>query len=433
MTGSDAQLDPSQLRAVDLARRCGVSLISGAAGSGKTFVGAALAREAEDRGLSVALCAPTGKAAKRIEDSVARVAGFRVEAKTIHRLLGAKHDGTWEYGPGNKLDVDLVIVDEMSMVDVPLAWRLLAALDLDRTRLVLVGDHHQLPPVGPGNVLRDLIARRLVPTTILAYCHRQAGILKHNCTAILTGHVESTALPAMRLPNGASPWMRIARKGMTAETAADTIVSIYAAILAHGPYAVPADVQVLVAMHKGACGTIELNRRLQAVVQERVYGRTPEPLEGPQRHARPMVGDRVIQMVNDYELGSCGIFNGTTGIVTEAADGLLVVRFEGENTETVLAEKKQIRNVELAYCLTVHKSQGSEYPCCLIAAHKSASFMTHRSWLYTACTRAQQSAIVIGDSWGINACAQKVETSRRRTILSLAEAREAGGKGDSGC
>src|SRR5439155_17248386 len=170
--------------------------VSGGAGVGKTRLVAAITKLYEQRAKRVALAAPTGKAAKRIEEVVGR------SASTIHRLLGYKGKN-FSRGIDDPIDADVLIVDEVSMVDIPLAWHLFRAIDFARTTVVLVGDHNQLPPVGPGNLLRDLIDRQPIPTVILDQVVRQAGVLKENSIAVLRGEVRKTA---DEMPSGRRPW-----------------------------------------------------------------------------------------------------------------------------------------------------------------------------------------------------------------------------------
>ncbi|MFQ5647333.1 MAG: AAA family ATPase, partial [bacterium] len=180
-------LKSSQKKGVYTALTNRISAISGSAGSGKSFTISTVNQLCEEGGLSVAMCAPTGKAAKRMED----LSGW--DAYTIHRLLDYSPLEGWRINRDNPLEVDVVIVDEFSMVDVNLAWHLFDAIDLERTKVILVGDHNQLPPVGPGNLLRDLLDRKIVPVVILDQVIRQAGILKENSTTILSGQVRPTA------------------------------------------------------------------------------------------------------------------------------------------------------------------------------------------------------------------------------------------------
>ncbi|MEK7860913.1 MAG: AAA family ATPase, partial [Chloroflexota bacterium] len=197
VTAAGAKLNDPQRRALNGSTKNNLVLVSGGAGSGKTFTVAAITRLYEERGLKVVLSAPTGKAAKRIEQVVGR------EAFTLHRLLGF-NGKAFTAGPDALIEADVIIVDEVSMVDVSLAWQLFRAVDLEKTCVVLVGDHNQLPPVGPGNLLRDLIERQPIPSFILDQVVRQAGVLKENSIAVLSGDVRRTADEG---PDGRPPWI----------------------------------------------------------------------------------------------------------------------------------------------------------------------------------------------------------------------------------
>lgn len=396
-------LNDDQRRAFINAARYSVSLISGGAGSGKTFTLTSIADFYEAQGLTVTLTAPTGKAAKRMEQVTGR------PALTIHRLL--EYNGReFGRGPDSPLGTDLVIVDEMSMVNVPLCWRLFRAIDLKRTAVVLVGDHNQLPPVGPGDVLRDLIQPSAVPTVILDKVVRQAGVLKENCTAVLAGQVRPSVKDA-----ATPPWL-VADRFTEAEAARDFLVSLFeGGTLDRLGYDLMRDVQVLTPTHMGPLGTRELNIALQRIIQQRLHGFITPPVT-PGRSPRIYLHDKVMQTRNDYKLG---VMNGAVGIVVETDErGNLVVDFDGERVE-MDRESGAAGNLQLAYACTIHKSQGSEYPCVICVVHKAHSFQHHRGLLYTGVTRARKTAIVIGDRWGIRNCAQVVKNLDRATYLSF--------------
>ncbi len=402
--GSD--LNECQQRALEASARENVVLICGGAGAGKTFTIAAITRMYETAGLDVVLAAPTGKAAKRIEQVVGR------EAMTIHRLLGF-NGHAYSAGPDEPIEADVVIVDEVSMVDVPLAWRLFQALDLRRTCVVLVGDHNQLPPVGPGNLLRDLIERRPCPTVVLDQVVRQAGVLKENSLAILTGDVRATATAG---PDGRPPWIALNRRSNILDVQHCVLELFESALVERLRFDLLAEVQLLTPTHKGPLGTEALNVLLQRLVQRKLHGVTVTP-PAPGRRPRLLLRDRVIQTRNNYDLG---VMNGAIGIVTEIGPrrGELTVRFDHADI-AYTPENEGVRDLALAYALTIHKSQGSEYPCAVIIVHKAHSFMHHRNLLYTGVTRARDVAILVGDSWGMRNCAQKEKVEKRKTFLSV--------------
>ncbi len=398
-------LNRDQYRAVATALKHTISLVTGGAGSGKTFTISALVGICQEHGLSVVLAAPTGKAAKRMEEVVG------IDAMTIHRLLG--YDGrSFERSADRPIDTDILIVDEVSMVDVPLAWHLFQAIDLERTAVVLVGDHNQLPPVGPGNILRDLIRSKSVPAVILEDVIRQAGILKENSIAILKGEVRKTS---EEIRDGRRPWYVIDQFTDPAK-AQDFVLELFDKILSERlGFNIMSDVQVLTPTHKGPLGTLELNIRLQQLVQKKLWDVDVFP---PQSGRRPdfLLHDKVMQTKNNYETE---VMNGAVGTVVDVGeDGTVSVQFE-DTTVEISSDSSDLKNLQLAYALTIHKSQGSEFPCSIVIVHKSHSFMHHRNLLYTGVTRASRSAIIVGDRWGIANCATKRQVDKRNTFLSI--------------
>jgi exodeoxyribonuclease V alpha subunit len=400
-----ALLNPEQRDAVKNALTYSISLMTGGAGSGKTYAVSTIVSIAERLERKVVLAAPTGKAAKRLEEVVGH------EASTIHRLLGF-NGHSYARDALNPIDADILVLDESSMMDIPLAWRLFQAVDLTKTAVVLVGDHNQLPPVGPGNLLRDLVKSRAVPTTILTRIIRQAGVLKENSTAILSGEVRPTA----DVREGTRrPWYVIDRFS-DREDVRRMLLLLFEEVLAERlGYDLVRDVQVLTPTHKGPLGTTELNLELQRVLQRKLRGVEVAPVDAGRR---PVLypGDKVIQTHNDYELG---VMNGAMGVVIDAtSQGALSVEFDGAVVEIESGSEAASR-LQLAYACSVHKVQGSEFPCAIVIAHKSHSFMHHRNLLYTAVTRAKGSVILLGDRWGIENCAAKRQADRRNTFLSF--------------
>lgn len=401
----DAELNEKQVMAVVTVGKHLISLISGAAGSGKTRVVSTVTRLCEDRGLKVVLCAPTGKAAKRMEESTGR------PASTIHRLLG--FDGkTYARDRENPIAADVIVVDEASMICVVLAWHLFQAIDLNRTAVVLVGDHCQLPPVGPGNILRDLIDSRILPTTILNDVVRQAGILKENSIAILRGEVRKTH---QRDTSVRGAWY-VADQHTEAERVQRFILSLYEHTLCEKlGFDILRDVQLLTPTHKGPLGTAELNILLQRLIQRKLWNCDVPPIQ-PGRRPKLLTGDKVIQTRNNYDLD---VMNGSMGFVRDVrADGSLTVEFE-DKVVNIEAGSPHRNDLQLAYAISIHKAQGSEFPCSIVITHKSHSFMHHRNLLYTGVTRAKESAIIVGDRWGIANCVKRVQVDARKTFLSL--------------
>ena len=396
---------PGQREAVRTALSHAITLISGGAGSGKSYTVAALTRIYEKKDLKVILAAPTGKAAKRLEELSGRRAG------TIHRLLGF-NGKSFARGPEHPINADVVIVDEVSMVDVPLAWQLFRTLDLDRTAVVLVGDHNQLPPVGPGSLLRDLVESRSVPTVVLDKVVRQAGVLKENSIAVLKGQVRKTS---EREASGRRAWYLV-DQFTDPDDAQRFLLKLFESVLSERlEFHLRDDIQVLTPTHKGPLGTRALNLALQRLIQAKLWG-VEAPLPKPGRRPRLLVHDKVIQTRNNYALG---VMNGAVGTVTDVdRDGSLLVAFDGMPVG-IESDSPNRADIKLAYALTIHKAQGSEFPCAIVVVHKSHSFMHHRNLFYTGVTRAKEAVVIVGDRWGIANCAKKRHLDKRKTFLSL--------------
>jgi len=398
-------LNREQRDAVKNALTYSISLMTGGAGSGKTFAVSTITTIADRLEKRVVLAAPTGKAAKRLEQVVGH------EASTIHRLLGF-NGHTYSRDALNPIEGDVLVVDEVSMVDVPLAWRLFQAIDRTKTAVVLVGDHNQLPPVGPGNLLRDLVRSQAIPTTVLTQIIRQAGVLKENSIAILSGEVRPTAEVKTGMRR---PWYVIDKFTDTGDVQRMLLLLFTEVLQERLGYDLVRDLQVLTPTHRGPLGTIELNLELQRLLQKKLFDFDVPDVENGHR-PRLYPGDKVIQMKNDYELG---VMNGAMGIVLDVdAKGGLTINFDGHPVE-IEAGSDAAGNVQLAYATSIHKVQGSEFPCAVVVAHKSHSFMHHRNLLYTAVTRAKESVILLGDRWGMENCAGKRQVDRRNTFLSF--------------
>jgi exodeoxyribonuclease V alpha subunit len=419
----DGELQGRQKDALEAARSEKCLLITGGAGSGKTFTIASIVRMYAEAGLTIALAAPTGKAARRIEEVASH------PALTIHRLLeygqsagkgaqkgkGGGGGGGGGFARNEKFPIeqDVLIVDEVSMLDVQLARSLFRAVDLSRTSVVLVGDPNQLPPVGPGNLLRDLIRRKLVKKIELTEIIRQAGVLRENSSAIL----RSIVAPSIKEPleDGTFPWnVAKAPKFKDTRVAHEYVLGLFAKTLHEKlGFDLLSDVQVLTPTHKGALGTLALNLGIQALVQKKLWGvKVAPPI--PDRRPRLYVHDRVIQIRNDYETS---IMNGTVGnVVALQGEKTVTVDFDGEE---VVYERAKMRDLELAYALTIHKSQGSEFPCVVLVIHGDHAFQHHRNLFYTGVTRARRSVFLVGDPEGMIRCVRRGETDRRRTFLSV--------------
>jgi len=413
--GEQVELTPGQLDAVNQSLTSGMSVITGGAGTGKTFLVKVLCHLwAMGQMGHITLCAPTGKAAKRLGEST----GW--EASTIHRLLGYDGRGFSAEGP---LAADLVVVDEVSMVDSSLLFELLSRLDLTKTTVVLVGDPNQLPPVGPGNPLRDVINTGALPVVALAQCVRQAGVLKENCLAVLGGTLGKSAPPEGDDPvDGVWPWVKNDHLKEVDQvlTHLDELYRPGGIIQAEWGLDPLWDVQLLSPTRKGPIGVNALNGFIRDRVQEAVHGRSrydmPETKVGWM--PKPVLGDKVIQRKNDYNLG---VMNGDLGVVVsmDKGEGIMGVQFYGHpDVKDLDRSQDHWNHVDLAYALTIHQVQGSEFTVALVLAHKQHMFMLSKSLIYTGVTRAKRGAYLVGDNWGMRTGASKNTLDQRRTWLS---------------
>ncbi len=394
-------LAPAQRAAIELVARAPIAVVTGGPGVGKTTVVKAILALFQHGRLRTALAAPTGRAAKRMNEATGHA------ATTIHRLLEVDpRKGRFTRDETLPLDLDALIIDESSMVDVPLAHALLRAIP-QGARLVLVGDVDQLPSVGPGSVLRDAIQSGVIPTARLTEVFRQAGSshIVQGAHAILRGE-EPTPSPRMSGPLHGELFL-VERQ--EPEEAARTVVEIVEQRI---PKAFGLDprreVQVLVPMVRGTVGVRALNAELQARLN-------PNGAEVRRGLSVFRVGDRVMQMRNDYDRD---VFNGDVGFVSavDAETGSLTFRLE-EGRE-IQAEDDELDELSLAYACTVHKSQGSEYPAVVIALVNQHFVMLARKLLYTAVTRARKLVVIVGSRWALREAIRDARGEERRTTLA---------------
>ena len=392
------RLSESQRAAVAQAVNVKVTLITGGPGVGKTTVVQSILRILRAKGVQVLLCAPTGRAAKRLSESTG------AEAKTIHRLLefdpsvmGFKRD------QNDPLDAELVVVDETSMVDVVLMYQLLRAVP-DHAGLLLVGDVDQLPSVGPGSVLSDLIGSGRVPTARLTDIFRQAAASR----IIVNAHrINQGLLPERPDPPDPDSDFHL--------IAAETPEAIHARLIQVVTERIPSryglhpieDIQVLTPMNRGGLGAralnLELQQRLNPHAQPRLsrFGWTYAP------------GDKVIQTENDYDKD---VFNGDIGRIAriDEDEGLVQIDFDGRRVDYELGELDEI---SLAYATTVHKSQGSEYPAVVIPLATQHYMLLERNLLYTAVTRGRRLVVVIGQIRALAMAVKRAGSGKRLTKL----------------
>ena len=402
---------PQQRQAVELAARTGVLILTGGPGTGKTTTVRGIVALFQKMGRDIMLAAPTGRAAKRMSELTG------MEAQTVHRLLGmswndATHQVTFTKTEQEPLEADAVIVDEMSMVDLSLFSALLRALQ-PGTRLVLVGDADQLPSVGAGNVFSDLIRSGRVETVFLREVFRQA----EQSAIIRNAHSVNLGEPP-RLTNDQGDFFFLCRRD--GERTLSTVVDLCRSRLPE-KMGIPADqIQVLTPTRKGPSGTVSLNRSLQAALNPPKLDK--RELQWGERLFRE--GDRIMQTRNDYDVVwekadgtvGTGMFNGDVGKIVQIdpSGEWLTVDFDGR---TALYGVEQLNEVDLAYAMTVHKAQGSEYRCVVLAAMSAAQSLMVRGVLYTALTRARELLILVGDDAAVRAMAANDRQQRRYSGL----------------
>ena len=389
-------LAPSQREALTLAVDTKVLVITGGPGVGKTTLVNSVLQVLGAKGVRVELCAPTGRAAKRLSESTG------LEARTIHRLLEADPaTGGFKRGEAHPLDCDLLVVDEASMVDVPLMRALLMALP-DAAALLLVGDVDQLPSVGPGQVLADVIASGAVPVVRLTEVFRQAA----QSRIITNAHrINQGQMPELTAPDGSDFYFVEAAEP---EDAARKLLAVVRdRVPARFGLDPVRDVQVLCPMNRGSLGARALNMELQRALNppgelrvER-FGWTYGP------------GDKVMQVTNDYERD---VFNGDLGIVTalDMEEGALTASFEGRAVEYGFGELDELA---LAYATTIHKAQGSEYPAVVVPLMTQHYAMLARNLLYTGVTRGKRLVVLVGSRKALAMAVRNAGARRRWSKL----------------
>ena len=416
---TESTLDEQQKRAVAEAVKHGIFILTGGPGTGKTTTINAMIRYFLSEGMDIRLAAPTGRAAKRMTETT----GY--EAQTIHRLLevsGSPEEsskGGFGRNQDNPLETDVVIIDEMSMVDLALMHALLSSV-VPGTRVIFVGDRNQLPSVGPGKVLQDLIESHAFPVMMLTRIFRQA----QESDIVVNAH-RINAGEEVRLDNKSRDFFFLKRQD------ADVIISVILTLIQKKlPRYVKAkmtDIQVLAPMKKGLLGVERLNRILQQYLnppsvkkQEKEYG---------ERLFR--VGDKVMQTKNNYQLEweiatkyglvvdkGVGVFNGDIGIVTAIHTYDETVEVEFDEKRKVKYPFKMLDELELAYAITIHKSQGSEYPAVVIPLLAGPRQLYCRNLLYTAVTRAKKCVTLVGNETVFREMIQNVDEQKRNTSLA---------------
>lgn len=387
------KLSKIQISAIKSCFLQNVSIITGGPGTGKTTIINTIANIFLSLGYNIALAAPTGRAAKRIEETT------KIESKTIHRLLGYvpnKYDdfGYFEYNEKNTLDVDLVIIDEMSMVDVLLFEKLLKGIK-ESTKLIIVGDVDQLPSVGAGNVLRDLIESNVIKYTKLTDIFRQS---KKSNIIVNAHRINNGKYPILNEKNSDFFFLKTNNPIITRNTVVDLIKNRLPKAYSYNFHK---DIQILTQTRKGICGVYELNRILQEVLNPK----TKDSLELNFGNKVFRLNDKVMQTKNNYDLSftdsngeeGFGVYNGDMGIVFEIDEKEKKIIVKMQDDRTVEYAVDNLDNLELSYAITIHKSQGSEFKSVIIPLFDSFYMLQTRNLLYTAITRAKENIVLVGN------------------------------------
>lgn len=413
------ELDERQLEAVIRADSCGVLILTGGPGTGKTTTINTMIAMFEAEGLKIALAAPTGRAAKRMTEATGH------DASTVHRLLEVSGDpekGTVAFGKNDEepLEQDVVIIDEMSMVDIYLMASLLKAVPVG-THLVLVGDASQLPSVGPGSVLRDMIHSKILPTVTLTTVFRQA----QESDIVMNAHrINKGEHPV--IDNKSRDFFFLRRQ--RAEDIIGQAIHLVRDSLPKYVQADTADIQVMTPMKKGLVGTIRLN----SVMQQALNLAMPRKREWTRSDVVFREGDRVMQVRNNYQKEwtirgrygavidtGAGIYNGDMGVIRSIDPLTDLMTVEFDEHRCVDYEKSELDQLELSYAVTIHKAQGSEYPAVIIPMLRGPRMLMNRNLIYTAITRARKCVVLIGDPAVLDDMIDNTMQEKRYTTLDL--------------
>ena len=412
-------LDEIQKKAVMEAAHHGIMILTGGPGTGKTTTINAMIHFFESEGMDIFLAAPTGRAAKRMTEAT----GY--EAQTIHRLLevtGNPEDeniGGFQRNAENPLEADVIIIDEMSMVDLPLMYALLGAI-VPGTRLILVGDRNQLPSVGPGSVLKDIIDSECFPVVMLTKIFRQAG----ESDIVVNAHKINRGEEVI-LDNKSMDFLFLKRQDPN--MIISNVITLLQKKLPKYVDAKPYDIQVLTPMRKGLLGVERLNR----ILQEYLNPAGPDKQEKEYNDRLFREGDKVMQIKNNYQLEweiatrygmtidkGLGVFNGDMGIITKINTYEETITVEYDEKKQVKYPYNLLDELELAYAITIHKSQGSEYPAVVIPLLQGPRQLYHRNLLYTAVTRARKCVTLVGSDVVFQEMIRNTNEQNRNTSLA---------------
>lgn len=407
----DITLHENQIEAIKNCVKYGVNVITGGPGTGKTTIINCILTILKKQYMRTVLCAPTGRASKRLAEATGE------DAKTIHRLLdldftGGK--GHFTYNEDTKLDADVVVVDEVSMCDEYVFYALIRAIKRGG-RLILVGDKDQLPSVGAGNILSDIIASGLVPVNCLTYIYRQSD----DSLIISNAH---------KVNEGKMPTIDNKSKDFFVDAQTDTAdmlkncIDLVTKRLPSFSKLAPKDIQVLCPMKKGVIGVENINIEMQKALNP------PDSSKGELRAGANIfrVGDKVIHTVNNYQmewlspdgLSGTGVFNGDIGYIIEVNKSAPSLRVEFDDGKIATYKQENLDEIALAYAISIHKSQGSEFPAVIIMVSGGNPFLMTRNLLYTAITRAKQIVVIEGSKESLAKMVKNDYTAKRNTLLT---------------
>ena len=407
------ELNGEQTDAVLSSQTKGVSIITGGPGTGKTTIVRCILELFKQQNKKVLLCAPTGRAAKRLSESC------KMEAKTIHRALEmnpTENESIFHRNENNPLDADVIVIDEMSMVDVGLFYHLLKAVR-STTRLILVGDKDQLPSVGAGNILRDMIESNSLHVTQLVNIYRQGN----DSLIITNAHlINSGKMPI--IDNTSKDFFYEQGKDLVSNS--ETIIDLVSTRLPKYFGYKPEDIQVLAPMKAGPCGIDNLNKRLQMTINPHFTG-----VELSSDYSKFHIGDKIMQMQNNYEQKyekyeengtiqeGTGVFNGDIGYIKHIEPETHEVTIKFDDGKLCKYSNTDLYQISLAYAITIHKSQGSEFDCVVIPLVPGAPIIVTRNLLYTAITRAKKTVVLVGSKQILARMIHNNYTAKRYTLL----------------